>query len=364
MGVRGLSNFLKGICPDAIINRVIHNYSGKTMCIDVSIYLYKFVKTGLDPVVKFEKMIKLFHQAKITPIFVFDGEATDDKKIARNHRIKQKKMSEKRIMELTKNIKYAKVLKMQKSPMMRRRRKNRLMKQTNPGIEETIINTTTTTTDNVVAVVPPIPKDVFFKQYGPLSFFDISKKVVEFEEKLTRKKIQNRVPTENDNRRLKELFDRYECDHRQSDTEADHLIAQLYREQAIYGVFSEDMDMLAFGIERLVRNLSTEPSTVLNEYILPDILQSMSVDHDRFVDLCILCGTDYVKKIRGIGIKTAYGLIKNEQYSPHEKDLKWFINGVKGAEWKSGKKKYVIPEGWAEQRARARDIFINHMFII
>lgn len=39
-------------------------------------------------------------------------------------------------------------------------------------------------------------------------------------------------------------------------------------------------------------------------------VQGLDLSHDKFVDLCVLCGCDYTGSIKGIGPKKALNLIR------------------------------------------------------
>ncbi|ETO07058.1 hypothetical protein RFI_30330, partial [Reticulomyxa filosa] len=78
----------------------------------------------------------------------------------------------------------------------------------------------------------------------------------------------------------------------------------------VYGCATEDMDALPFRTPRLMRHMAFKDFTLIEEYNLEEVLQGMGLSYDQFVDMCILCGCDYVPSIRGIGPKRAYKFIK------------------------------------------------------
>ena len=47
----------------------------------------------------------------------------------------------------------------------------------------------------------------------------------------------------------------------------------------------------------------------IKEFHVASVYEGFELDHDQFVDLCILLGCDYVDKIRGIGPKKAIELV-------------------------------------------------------
>ena len=79
MGVKGLNKFFKKhASPNAIQTIFFHELKGKTVVIDTSIYLYKYLETGKLLENMYEFIILCFEN-KINPIFIFDGKPPDSK---------------------------------------------------------------------------------------------------------------------------------------------------------------------------------------------------------------------------------------------------------------------------------------------
>ena len=95
-------------------------------------------------------------------------------------------------------------------------------------------------------------------------------------------------------------------------TEAEAHCAQLCRSGFAYAVASEDMDSLAFGAQHLLRGFNNTNASIV-QISLAEILKSLDVTMDMFVDLCILCGCDFTGTIRGLGPVTALKLIKERK---------------------------------------------------
>lgn len=90
----------------------------------------------------------------------------------------------------------------------------------------------------------------------------------------------------------------------------------------VKGVCSDDSDMLALGAPYLFKNMlknmnKNKPITVIS---LKKSLVKMNITMDQFYNLCPLLGTDFCDKIKGIGPKNAYLLIK--KYGSLEKIFK------------------------------------------
>ena len=98
-------------------------------------------------------------------------------------------------------------------------------------------------------------------------------------------------------------------------SEAEAQCAQLVKENKCYAVSTEDMDTLTLGSPILLRKLmapKSEKAPVL-EYNHANLLQELGLTNDQFIDLCILCGCDYVERIPGVGPKGALKLIRDHK---------------------------------------------------
>jgi flap endonuclease-1 len=93
--------------------------------------------------------------------------------------------------------------------------------------------------------------------------------------------------------------------------EADAQCAYLVKNNLAYAVGSEDMDILPFGSCKLLRNFTSYKNDEINEIDLQTILSSLDVNHEQFIDICILLGCDYTCTVTGLGPKSILGVIKN-----------------------------------------------------
>jgi hypothetical protein len=78
MGIKHLNRFLKEQCGESIKMIRFSELQGKTIVIDTSIYMYKFVSENAL-IENIYLMLSVFRNYNITPIFVFDGKPPDDK---------------------------------------------------------------------------------------------------------------------------------------------------------------------------------------------------------------------------------------------------------------------------------------------
>ena len=217
----------------------------KKVAIDTSIYLYKYLYGNGNYLDKFIQQIYRFRLNKITPVYIFDGKPTNEKKTEIEIRAKRKQNNKEIIVNL-----------MQKC-------------------EDTQDET--------------------------------EKKKLETELKKKQSKII--CVTRQHIIDLKYMFDVLNVKYIQSDCEADIICSQLYKNGIVDMVLSDDMDLLVSGTGLLLRGFSVN-SNKITVYNLEKILKELNLTYSQWVDFCILCGCDYVKRIKMMGIKTSYKLIK------------------------------------------------------
>lgn len=134
--------------------------------------------------------------------------------------------------------------------------------------------------------------------------------------------------------------------------EAEAQCAELVKGGLAHATASEDMDSLTFGTTRLVRQLWNGTSSSAQkkgvkptEFALDVILEDLNMTMNEFVDLCILCGCDYIDGIKGVGVVKALTLIRKY------KDLEKAVAELRG----DGK--YEVPDPYPVERLR--EMFFN-----
>jgi flap endonuclease-1 len=115
----------------------------------------------------------------------------------------------------------------------------------------------------------------------------------------------------------KEILDILGIPYIESPTEADPQCAYLVKEGIAYAVISEDMDLLTFGTNRLIRGSGNK----LELYNLDIILKELKLTYNEFIELSILFGCDYCQTIKNVGVKRAYELILKHKNIKSIKEL-------------------------------------------
>jgi len=126
--------------------------------------------------------------------------------------------------------------------------------------------------------------------------------------------------------------------------EAEAEAAALCKAGLVYATGTEDMDALTFATPILIRKLTfanqSAKGATIQQMNYQKAIEGLGLNHEQFVDLCILLGCDYCDTIKGIGPKTALKLIR--EHGSIEK----ILPALKGVVNKDGVKKYTIPIDW------------------
>ena len=99
MGIRYLNKYIVEHCKDSIQKIQMSELYGKTIVVDISIYLYKYLMSN-SLIENMYLMLSLFENYEITPIFIFDGKPPQEKKDLLDQRYKDKIKAEKECKEL------------------------------------------------------------------------------------------------------------------------------------------------------------------------------------------------------------------------------------------------------------------------
>ena len=230
MGIQYLNKFLLDNCKKSSIRKIhLHELRNKTIAIDTSIYLYKFVAEN-SLIESLYLLISIFRKYNITPIFIFDGKPPIEKRDLLIQRRLQKQDAEKKLLEL-----------------------------------QNILNATDT--DNV--------EDIQNLQ----SELDILKRQCI---SITNEDIEN----------SKKLMEYYGAKYYIAPNEADQLIGYLVKTKKVWGCLSDDMDMFVYGCNRVFRHMSLLNHTLIY-YDTISILNDLEMSEKEFCEIMVLSGTDY-----------------------------------------------------------------------
>ncbi|MGI9554444.1 MAG: hypothetical protein ACR2M6_00615 [Vampirovibrionia bacterium] len=228
MGVRMLNRYLREYSNDAMKQISISELSGKKLAIDISIFMYQY-KGNNSLLENMTKMIMLFRDYHVVPIFVFDGIPPDEKMEVLNERDATKKEAKQECRHLEDQL-----------------RQNDLDTSEREKIE------------NLLSLE--------------------QKKCL----RITNANIRD----------VKNLINLLGVSYLEADGEADDLCVYLVRKRKVWACMTEDMDMFVYGCQRVLRNFNLEKGT-MTLYSMMDILKNLKMTQNEFRDICLLSGTDY-----------------------------------------------------------------------
>ena len=302
MGLDGFLAYVKKEHSDVIINEHITLYSHQRIFMDVSSYIYKYISIFGNQSSRwlgciFQMFLSL-KSYKVHVVPVFDGKPPDEKK----EELEDRKEKRQKAKDKIKNIESAveaykeKTLTEEQTKLLQDIIKDLQNKNKSTKLKTLLfdIGDDLTITDNDIT---DIENYLFSLQR---TTFYMGAKEMEL---------------------VKELLNILGIPFIQSPDEAESMCAYLCKKGYGSAVISCDTDCFAHGCPITV--LTYEPSTgTIMSIKLKDLLESMEMTYEQFVDFSILIGCDYNKKsrIKGIGPAKASELLK--EYKSIEEILK------------------------------------------
>ena len=118
--------------------------------------------------------------------------------------------------------------------------------------------------------------------------------------------------------------------------EADSELSYLCKNNLVYAVLTEDMDILTFGSPKIIRNLTSNKKVPI-EIELDEILKKLDLTYEEFIELCILFGCDYCTSLTELQPKEIYN-----HYINNNKNIDDTISFLKSEiDYKSAKQYFI-----------------------
>jgi 5'-3' exonuclease len=270
MGVRYLNNLIGDKCRLALVTRHLSAYANTTIVVDTSIYLYKYL--GENALM--ERMYSMMAQFKlhnIAPIFVFDGNAPQEKRYTLQDRETSRKCAKIKLLRASENVTDARnKLQMQMTLHINSPRSSQLLADNCDERGREGGAALTDANDPAFAISSIIDMES--------ALYDLRKQCVRV-----------RGSELSDVKRLMRAFG---MRYIEADGESDNMCAQIVKLGIAHACMSDDMDMLLYNCPRVLRNFNIDQETVI-EYDLQQILAMLDVSICEFRSICILSGTDY-----------------------------------------------------------------------
>lgn len=231
MGIKNLNKFLINNCSRQSIKKThLKILKQKTLVIDTSIYLYKFIYENAL-IKRMYEMIMMFKKYEIIPIFIFDGKPPPEKMDLLKERKQRKKEAEEKYNEIKHNME-----------------------------------------------IMDEDDDENKKENMLLKMNSLKKQFI----RINNDQIQ----------RVKELMDAFGVIYYDAPSEADELCAYFMQSGKAWGCITNDMDMFIYNSTYILRNLNMNNHTFML-YDKRKILEELNMTEKCFREIIILSGTDY-----------------------------------------------------------------------
>ncbi|UUT40506.1 DNA repair protein RAD2 [carnivorous sponge associated iridovirus] len=284
MGIKGLRDLLKKQLPSYEERVPMKNFENKKIVVDVSLYIcmYKAARKEM-----YEEMFMTLFTAllehNIHPTFVFDGQSPKEKSNEKKKRADKKDASIARVQKL----------------------ENDLEQYNKTGdISQDLhdINAKVRSTQIIMSGRTQAAR----KTSGVSSSDFSSSKVKQYIEKL-RGNILN--ITESDFQNVRELLTMFGIPYITAAGEAEVICAELVKRGIADAVMTKDTDVLACCVPIMLYDVDIGAKE-FTQIKTETILSGLDLDEASWLDLCIMCGTDFNDNIPRIGPVTSLKYIK------------------------------------------------------
>lgn len=288
MGIKNLHGFLKKKIPHVYEEVHLSEYAFKRVAVDAAIYLCKFKTSfGVQWLSGFVQMCAVFRDNGIHPVFIFDNVFPPEKNEEKRRRADARIQTRNRLETLRSEWEVL------------RERLITIDKTRHCSIRD-----------------PAIPIDLYsflFKTFiSTDSKMEDSQHVISINDiDLEFDRLHNTllVIDPEDNNRIRRLLDILRIPHMIAIGEAEATASYLNMWGIVDAVLTDDTDVLAYGCPVFLHRLNIQDATCTRLRIT-DVVRSLGISSDAFLDFCILCGTDYNSNIPGIGCEKAFRLLK------------------------------------------------------
>jgi len=238
MGVKYLNTLIKNKAPKALKYVKLSSYTGKAIAIDTSIYMHKYLASN-SFMESMYFMMSQFKYLKITPIFVFDGCAPEEKRGTLKAREVVRQTAMQRYNELKDELKDELLEDRSKPVQVRTDEDEELVQKKMRSLKRRFLRVTGSEVND-----------------------------------------------------LKRLMREYDIQYIECDTESDLMCAYLVKLGIAHACMSDDMDMFLYGCPVVLRDVNIWHGVGI-EYTMSAILDGLGVSMQGFRMACVLSGTDY-----------------------------------------------------------------------
>lgn len=291
MGILGLNDLLRSECPHIFHKTHIDSLCGKVLAVDISVFLYKYVRSYGEPnwIQSLIRFLCALKKSGIKPVIIFDGTQQPKEKEVEQRRRRQES---------------EKIRKKQSDSIQLR---DELEKLLLGGIVETPEEKE----EEVKQLIGKRKLEVSSDYSKVVNCMDALSALYERINKQTLSIGKQHYSTS------MEILTALGFPYIQAIGEAETLCCYLASIGEVDGIITEDTDVLAYGTPLMISKFDGFTSEVV--IVKHDeILRELCLDSREFRDLCIMLSCDYNERCKaptkkggltGIGPKRAYSLI-------------------------------------------------------
>lgn len=294
MGIKDFYKMIDSLCPEELITLDLYDLSGMSIAVDISVFLYKLVKTAGDRWhTNFVSFLCTLKKYRIKCVCIFDGPGFPPEKIEERER--RRAQSQKSI-----------------DRMLRCEELRELIRSEyiGPGAKQ---------------MPEELKEECTLLMNRMKGYIDMDKPGFicdKFTEIIDKLKKQTAPITPEHTEEAKEIVKALGLACYHSPGEAETLCAYLAIRGYVNAVLTEDTDVMAYGTPVMLAFKNFKPwEGKIHAMVLETILQKVEMNLDEFRDLCILLSCDYNsraklpakgkgKKPTGIGVAKAINLIQ------------------------------------------------------
>jgi 5'-3' exonuclease len=266
MGIKNLNHLLRKQCPWVFREVHLSDFAYQIVAIDTSLFMCKYKSLADNWLESFVSLILCLRKNDIHCIFIFDTGHPPEKNQEKEERIQAREKLKIKIEQLESSLKkYIETDVLDNELQLLLLKENEVSDDKSSKIEtlQTIID------DKRRAIINITPEDWA---------------------------------------QLKRLLDAMNVSYYQAPLEAETMCADLCKRGIVAAALTDDTDVLAYGSTIVLSKIDIYNSTAI-QTMYQDVLEALKLTEKQFLDLCIMCGTDYNKNIPRVGCLTAYKYI-------------------------------------------------------
>jgi flap endonuclease-1 len=277
MGIKNLNSILKKYAPECYNTVHVSEFKYKKIAVDLTLYLYKYKVVFNDSwLYAIFELVTCFRKNDVHCVFVYDNKPPIEKIKEREKRTSKKLKQSEKISDI----------------------KSALHRYNTTGEPEQILFDICSSKSNLTSVKRLLRREVKEK-------IDVNT----VEAYIAHLESQNISLTANDMKLVIELFDILNVPCILAPMEAEAFCSDLCTIGKVDAVLSEDTDVLAHSAPIFMSKIDISTGTCnIIEYDF--MLSELNFSNEQFLDMCILCGTDYNSSLKGVGPENSYKLIQ------------------------------------------------------